>query len=202
MPNVRVQPRFKYKNPIVNNSSQSIKACINIPGCWRSCLRLAIPTGQIWDNTGRKTFETILEGSQLLLCSIIRISGIRHQRYNFFLSPVTQTPLWTSGNSCQLHLKNDSLPVGKGLLLNWAYETEIYQTQPGYHCGDRCPRSNSLRQSWSGSLQFYMCQQSFSNTAFFLLMFSLLFVWTSSGSSFPCICDFWLLKLERAILCS
>lgn len=86
MPDVRVKPRFKYKNPSVNNSSQSIKAYINI-GCWKSCLRLAIPTGQIWDNTGRKTFETILEGSQLLLCSIIRILGIHHQRYNFFPIP-------------------------------------------------------------------------------------------------------------------
>lgn len=84
VPGVRVKPRCKFKNPIVNNSNQTIKAYINIIRCWQSCLRLAIPTGQIWDNTGRKTFETILEGSQLLLCSIIRISGIRHQRYNFF----------------------------------------------------------------------------------------------------------------------
>lgn len=47
-----------------------------------------------------------------------------------FPSHITQKPLWISGNSCQPQLKNDSLPVGNGILLNWAYEAEIYGNQP------------------------------------------------------------------------
>lgn len=65
------------------------------------------------------------------------------------------------------------------------------KTNPGCHWGDRCHSQTSLKQSWNDSLEFSVCQQSFSNTTIFCLCFS------------PCFpCDLHHLVLSSVTLIS